>query len=367
MLRKLILKEWFRFFLSSCFVLLLLLTVANLISGLLRSNVSPRDVLFNYFIELPANIGRIIPISCLIASLFSINKLKNRNELVAIFASGLSRISFVNTIVFAALIAASVQFFVSSFVKPWVKSKRNILIENSEEKFRNLKSKGLWASTVGSSLLWYKSDQYYLSFAHYNGSLKKITKANIYYFDQSYQIKKVVSAAELDFSSSKNVWIGRDVQEIKMLNTPAFPIKNSYQVKEVVILEHPSDFKKLEADITTLSVIKLYYYISGLKTSGINVSEYQVLFLSNFSGFIICIIFSLISSISLFTPNRRNSSIGKNIATVFVFTILYWLINSYFFELGQNSKIDPYLACFAVPVVFSLYLLIFFFKNRRLS
>ncbi|CAN0327204.1 unnamed protein product, partial [Chrysoparadoxa australica] len=132
------------------------------------------------------------------------------------------------------------------------------------------------------------------------------------------------------------------------------------------ISEQPGDFKEIESDITTLNTPDLYRYIKTLQDGGINVNEYLVMFYEKFSPSVVCIIFSLIAAIGGFTPNRRGSSFGKNIFFVFVFVILYWLINSYFLELGKSSKIDPFLATFGVPFIFALFLAQQFFRHRKL-
>ena len=137
-LKRLIFKEWFKVFFSSAFLLFLLISVANLIGGLMRGNVSATDVLMNHLLEIPGAMSKILPVSCLVASLFSINKLKNRNELTAIFASGFSRQNFFVTVLQASIFVALFQFMMSGFIDPYAKKNRSRLIANPESKFKNL-------------------------------------------------------------------------------------------------------------------------------------------------------------------------------------------------------------------------------------
>ena len=116
-----------------------------------------------------------------------------------------------------------------------------------------------------------------------------------------------------------------------------------------------------------MNVVDLWQYIQQLKNSGINISEYMVLFYDKFSNSIICVIFTILASVSIFNPNRRSSSFGKNIALVLFFTIMYWLVYSYLIELGNNEKISPIAATFSVPIAFAFILIIIFSKNRKLS
>ncbi len=365
-LKKFIIMEWYRSFIGATTVLFLLITVANLISGFLRGNVTPTDVLFNHLIELPGYFNMIFPISCLVASLFSINKLKNRNELTAIFASGFSRKDFMLTLIQASVFVAFIQFIVAAYISPFAKSSRHNLIEDSGTKFRNLKSQGLRSSTIGSGKIWYKGDDYFFSFLSYDKKSKTLSKVAFYRMDTTHKLKMWLSADSIQYQDDKT-WVGSNIKSYKYLNNKSFPSLSIKETGKVELRENPSDFKQIEADITTLNVTKLYFYIKQLKTAGINTNKYQVLFLDKFSSSLICIILSLIAAITVFNPNRRNSSFGKNVIFIFIFTILYWFVYSYFIQLGQNSKIDPYLACFSVPIFFGFFLVFFFAKNRKLS
>lgn len=363
-LKRFILKEWYKIFLASFTVLILLTSISTIVSGLLRSNVTAQEVFLNFVIELPSFIERILPISCLCASLFSIYRLKNRNELAAIFASGFNRVDFISTILIGSFFVAFFQFLNSSFLRPYIKSHRDKLISDSSSKFRNLKSKGLSSSTVGTGRLWFKSGDYFIAYSHYNPSLKKMFNVDMYYFKGDFITKKL-KAKSIVYDQGYD-WKALEAQLIDNISKPFFPTTQSYDEYKIKLLEKPQDLIRLKSDITILNIFKLYRYIQTLKISNLNVSEYNVLFYSNFSSALICIIFSLISAIGIFSPNRRGSSLGKNLILVFVFTVGYWLINSYLIELGKTSLLNPILACFGVPVLFLIILSLITYKKRKI-
>lgn len=365
-IRTLILREWFRFFIASCFVLFLLLSVANLISGFLRLNVTPMEVIYNHLLEIPTHLKMIFPIGSLVASLFSVNKLKNRNELTAIFASGYSRKKFFIDIILASTFVCLIQLFVSFFVEPYFKANKNHLITNSESKFRNLKSKGLSASTIGSGKIWFKSNNYFFNFSSFDKKKNILSNVSLYQFDPDQKMKTKIDGQYAKFDSSANVWILYNGIRHDLLNNNAFPIKLNQKNFILPLLETPQEFKQIDSDITTLNGIKLYLYIKKLAQSGINVSEYDVILYDKISSSIVCIIFAILSSISIFSPNRRGSSFGKHLIFIFVFTIVFWLVNSYLIELGVNSKLDPLLSTFLLPFIFIFFIVIIFLKNRRL-
>ncbi len=367
LLKKLILKEWYRFFLSSVIVLFLLLTVANLISGFLRGNVTPVEVLLNYLIEIPGFLLKIFPVSCLTASLFSINKLKNRNELTAIFASGFSAKKYFVTLIQASAVVAIVQLFIGGFVQPMTRSYRDNLIENSDNKFRNLKAKGLRTSTIGTGKIWFKSGNYFFSFSSFdkkNGVLNNVT---LYFFNHLFKLERKIKASKL-IHSDGSFWIAENAHVFKNADSEkVFPEKVNIPSLKVELKEDLNDFKKIESDITTLGLFNLYLYISRLSESGINTSEYLIMFLDKISSSLICIILSLVAATAIFSPNRRTSSFGKNLGLVFLLTLVYWLTYDYSLELGRSSKINPYVAAFSLPFIFTIYLAYQYKVNQKLK
>ena len=318
----------------------------------------------NHILEIPSYLGKIFPVSCLVASLFSINKLKNRNELTAIFASGYSRKRYITDLFHASIFVMILQFLNLSFVGPFLKANRDSLITNSQSKFRNLKSKGLRANTIGSGSIWYKGDDYFFSFLSFDKKNLTINNASLYYFNTDQLLKKKITAKKIILK--EKTWIGFDVNILSNLHNSSFPLSQDFKSKTIPINETTEDFSQIESDITTLNIFELKSYINQLDNAGININEYLVLFLDKFASSILCIIFTLLASVSVFKPNRREEGFGKNLAFVFIFTIFYWLVYSYLFELGKNSIIHPAVACFSVPVVFSLFLVFFFYKNRKL-
>ncbi len=365
-IRKLITREWLRFCLSAFVVLLTLLSVGNLVTGFMRGNVSTSEVILSYLIQVPNFMIQIMPVSCLIASLFSINKLKNRNELTAIFASGYSRQSYIVDLLQVSAYVAVIQFILSAYISPYINSKRFDILEDSIEKFRSLQTQGLSSSTIGSGEVWYKSGNYYFSFSHFDAKVNKLFNINIYSYDNDYKLKKITAIPSMTYNDIDKTWLPEKVSEIALLNTPTFPKIEEY-ISPIFLNEKLEDFKKIESDITTLSFFKLYDYIKQLKKSGINVGEYLVIFYKHISDSVICIIFALLAAIPIFNPNRRNSSFGKSASFVFTFTLLYWLVQTFFVELGKNLKLLPVLACFTVPFIFSVFIFIVFYKNRKLA
>lgn len=365
-IRKHIAKEWLVFFLSAFILLILLLTVANLVSGFLRPNVSAIDVLINHLIELPGYSSQIFPVACLMASLFSINKMKNRNELTAIFASGFSRQDFIITIVVVASLASVFQFTFSSYLYPFTMKNRHVWIADGHKKFGNLKSKGLMTSTISSGKLWYRTKDFFLAFSAFDKKTSVLQNVTLYYITPPNRLAERISAKSASYIGKGN-WRFIDGKSHSEIDKETFPQSENFAQKDIDLSMELEQFVQAEADITTLDIHQLREYIGHLDDSGINTSEYQVMYWDKFSSTFICVLFALLAAIGIFNPNRRSSSFGKTVVVVFVFTLVYWFVYSYVSELGRSGKVSAFLSCFSVPSLFLCYLMFVFYRNRHLS
>jgi lipopolysaccharide export system permease protein len=364
-IQKIIVKEWFKFFFAALIALLLLLTIADIISGLLRSNVTAREVVLNYFIEFPSALAKTFPISCLIASLFSINKLRSHNELTAIFAGGFSLLNYLMTISLCSMIVGIALIGNLSIIQPYFKSKRHQLITDSEDKFINLKKQGFINSAVSGGKIWFKSSEYFFTFQRFDKRNLSLIGIEAYFLSPNYLLNKYIKASTATYQPATQKWELGNVLEYKNLDDSTFTSPKTYKVQQINLSQTPNDFVEIQSDISTLNIFKLNDYINKLSEAGINVNEYQIILYEKIAGPVMCILFSLLSCGALFSPSRRGSSMGKNLAVVFSFTLIYWLVNSYSMELGNSSKITPFFSVFTLPFVFLVGLILSFFVHAK--
>lgn len=365
LIKKILLKEWFVAFLGATIILATLVTVADLISGFLRGSVTPYQVLLNHLVEYPVYLSQIIPIACLAGSLFSINKLKNRNELTAIFAAGVSRLKVFSTIFQAALLVGVFQFLISAYLGPFVKKHRFDILGEASERFSNLEGQGLKASTIGSGKVWYKSGEYFVSFAQYDRSKNALFDVDYFFLNNEGKLTLFLKTSKL-LHLQDNVWEVHDGIYYDNLGELSFPRLARLEKNTIVLNETPEDFIQLESDITTLPIHLLRSYIIQLQRSGLNVGEYMILYLGHIAGALSCLVFAFFAAMGLFNPNRRNSSFAKNLGVVFCFTIFYWLGNSYLTELGRGGVISPHIASFSLLSFFTLIIFLSFLRARTL-
>ena len=364
-IRKLILKEWLTFFLGSVFILVMVLSLGHILTGLLKATNELKSILLDLVLELPTFLIKIFPVSCLVASLFSINKLKGRNELTAIFASGFSRKQFIFCIGMIGAFVGLILFFINGYLVPFTKQQQSSLTDTHPAIANKAKTSSVSINALKSGRIWFKGQDYFFSYSSFDGISNTIYDLNLYYYDTNFKFSEQVTASTATFVEG-NSWRLNKGLHVTNLENKTFPEPSYFHSKVFKLTETISDFKKINADISTLNIWRLYDYIQVLRVNGINDSEYFVTFLDKFSSAFTCLILAILASVALFNPNRRNSSFGSNIAFVLTFTFIYWFIYSYFMTLGQTSKIPAIAATFGVPSVFVVYLVFYFIYHRKL-
>jgi lipopolysaccharide export system permease protein len=360
-LSRIIIKEWFKSFIGAVVVLFMLISTADLINGFLQGKDSSR-VLLEYLLKMPDLMSKMLGICCLVATLFSFNKLKAHSELISILASGYSYSHIYFLIGSCSLFVVSAQFMNLSYLEPYANKVKRQEIQKS----RLNEGKYLTRSSLEGGKFWYKSQGYFASFAYFDRQKKSLKDFEIYFFSEQNTSVKIIRSDDAKFVGD-NYWQLINATEYTNLDSSAFPMEQAKGNQTIRLGEGPEDFGEFEADLTTLNFFKLRQFISKLSKTGINIEEYQVILWNKIFLSLACLVFALLPLSTIFNPNRRSSSFGLNVVITLLTTVVFWVLYSSSVAFGNSGKLPPIIATGLVPSVFMLYVVWTFLKNRKLS
>jgi lipopolysaccharide export system permease protein len=360
-LSRLIVKEWFKNLIGAVTVLFLLVSTADLINHFLQGKEANR-VFLEYALKMPDLMSKMFPICCLVATLFALNKLKAHAELISILAAGYSFLKIYTLIGLCALSVVAVQFLNLGFIEPYANAVKRQEIEKSKKS----EGKYLTRSSLEGGRFWYKSQNYFASFSYFDRKARSLNELVIFFFSPAHTSSKI-TAAKRAVSQGKGVWLLEGVTELSSLEGASFPLKETTERSEIQLLEVPEDFGEFEADLTTLNYFKLSNFISRLSKTGINISEYQILLFNKVFLSFVCLVFALIPLSSIFNPNRRSSSFGKNVVLTLLVTVVFWVLYSSAVAAGNSGRLPPLVATGIVPLLFMSFVAWTFLKNRKLA
>ncbi|MDA9085167.1 LptF/LptG family permease, partial [Candidatus Pelagibacter sp.] len=157
-MKKLIFKKFildvFRTFAIICVSISLIVWVIQAVKFLdfVAEDGHSFKVYFSYTIlNLPKIIHRIFPFVFFISLFYEITRYEIRNELLVLWSNGISKISFINTVIIYSLFISIFQFFLGSFISPLSQDKARDFIRNSNvDFFPSLIKAGKFIDTVSN-------------------------------------------------------------------------------------------------------------------------------------------------------------------------------------------------------------------------
>jgi lipopolysaccharide export system permease protein len=212
--------------------------------------------------------------------------------------------------------------------------------------------------------VWFKNKEYFSSFKSFNANTKELNELTLYLYDKNI-LTKIIQASKAIFVKETS-WILKPLTVYDELNLKNFSLIKGKKQLLVDLFVSPDDFTNYEAEANTLNIHNLGEYIDKLDKTGINTNKFKVLYFEKYSLSLICIIFALFPLSTIYNPNRRSSSFGKNVVFTLVFTIAYWLMYSSTIVMGNSGKIHPALATLILPVFFIAYIIYIYTANKKL-
>lgn len=363
---RLIIKEWITAFIGACVVMLLLISIADIISELMRGVTTVNDIVLHYLLEVPKWLIKIFPVGTMMATLFMLHKFQRKSELIAIFALGVSRVSLLSTIFILSLFVGILQFYNGAYLGAFFEFQKKKMLRDGGIHFRKDKTPELKAFSSKGDGFWFKNKSYFCSFEIFDKQKSEMHNVAYYFYSEDFKLTEVIWAKSASYVSGL-LWKFKDGEVVSSLQQKSFPKGEVFKERSVHLLERPQDFKDLNIEILELNYPNLKSYIGKLDRLGISSEEYETLLYDKVAAAVICLIFSFIPVEAIFTPNRRNNSFGKTIFIVIVVTLLFWLSYSSFFALGTGGKLPPVVATFIIPLLTFSYLLWYFYRKRNLT
>jgi len=243
------LKKFFVFLLALIFIFIVINLFENL-GNFLSKDASYMLILKHYLYKIPNIITVMLPVSLLLATLFSLNEFSKHNELVAMKASGISTYRIIAPLYIMGIFFAVFAFYFSNYIAPRAENISRT-IKNEQILDRNYYDTG-WKYDLA-----YLNDKGHFLFAEkYN--IKSHTMYDVYYYlikDDS--VKEIWELKRLVWEENK--WVGYNV-EIKKFSDIQDDFFSNYERKDLDLLKNTPDdlviYKKKTDELTLLELKK---------------------------------------------------------------------------------------------------------------
>ena len=344
-----ILREFSIIFLLVSIFFVLVSFIVDVFENLNRfiDNDVTSDILVDYYIaSLPEMISVSIPVTCLVASVFTYGMMVQRKEWLVFKSSGLSLYRLALPILFIGLIMSIGSFFFEN----------NVVIKNNKVKNEikaNHLSKNKSKSqnkAIYENVYFQKNEDYLIAIEKYNQMNETIVNLNFIELNNGKMIKRV--------DSKKSVWQdSKEKWEVKNYSIREFNedgsermIATSKQDSLINLNFTPKDINQIGNSAEEISYNQLKNQIITLKNNGVNTIKWEVdLHYKIAYSFISLIVIFCGIPLSVF---RSSTTLafggGLSLATIFAYIILLKFGQS----LGYAGALPPFLAAWFSNIIF---------------
>ncbi len=335
---------YFAMIVAAFLMLLLVFTLFELLSDILRNQISPLTVGEYLLNVVPYFLYTTTPLSMLLAVLVTFGLLQRSNEITAIKATGISLYRIVVPVLIASMLVAGVLFLSDQLYLPYTNKRQDAL--------RN-QIKGKPAQTyLRPDRKWIfgqHSDIYYYQF--FDPDRDVFGGVSVFQFDpHTFQITHRITADRAHWSSPMGRWVYEQGWE-RSLSGPAIESYRKFDAATYPQLaEAPAYFKKEIKQSSEMSYDELRRYIHDLEESGFDVVRLRVQLQKKIAYPLITLVMAVLAIPFALSAGKRSAVAG--VAIAIGIGVVYWTINGLFEAMGNLSQLPPAVAAWSPDLVF---------------
>lgn len=335
-------KKFISIFLGSLAFFVLVLGLTDLLMNIwnyINQQVPAKDVGMIMFYYIPKTVWYSVPIAVLFATAYTLSDLYAKNELVAIFASGISLLRFTMPLLVIALGLSVGLFYFEDIVVVPTYAKKIELTDIALNKEKSLNNDRIVIMSEEGNVI-YKAE-------HYDDKLEKLFNVIIVLRDEDKNFNTIVTSDSAEWKET--YWA--------LQNPIAYSEKDgniaiSYfdRKKQTVLVEPPATFRNNTVDVESVNTAEAKQYIEHLQKSGLPSAEASSIYYKKYSfPFIVFLVVFL--AIGLSGKTQKNVllvSLALSITAVVLFYVMQ-MVTMLMAKFG------------AIPPLFGAWFPVFFF------
>jgi lipopolysaccharide export system permease protein len=328
-------KEFLKYFGASMLVFTTLFLAVDMLSTVWQLKADSATLWAYYLYQLPMIIYRMTPVSCLMATIFTVSILSRTNELVALFSAGMSLARVTAPILFITVLISICSFFISDKLVPPFTKKRNYVY------FVEIKKNPGQYYTVKTNKIWYRSKDLIYNIKTFNPEKNTVQGLSIYYFNPKWDLIQLITAKSAHFQGTN--WHLETGTVTLFAEESSFPLTEQFQEKTITLDEKPGDINDINNNSDVMTVSELRRYIKKNKEAALDTNRYEVAYHGKFGFAFVSVVMAFLG-IPFSVSKDRSGSFALNIGICLGFVFLYWTLVSIGLNLGTSGRVAPVIA-----------------------
>ncbi len=347
-------KQFLGYFLAGLCVFVTIFVAADFTSTVMRFEVG-MDVFGRYYLYyLPAIVNQMVPVACLIATLFTLSAMNKSNELVSLFSMGVSLARVALPILVLVGVISMFSFWLGDRVLPRAVQAKDYIYYVEMKKKPNLYSQ------VKQDKIWYRYDNIIFNISVFSPENTLAQGVTMYYFDDAWHLIQMIRAQIVKMRDTS--WDMEDGSVTLFTDDSSFPLTRTFRQKTITMSEDLAEIKAATPSSGALSLSGLGRYIEKNKALGLDTRTFEVDYHGKlafaFAGFILSLI-----AIPFTTKQQRQGGAMMNIAFCALLGLVYWVLFSAGLSIGKHGSLPPMIAAWGANVLM-LGVALFLFKRR---
>lgn len=323
---------WF-YFLGGLLVFMTLFLAIDALGMMVSYKDALPSVLIQYYAySIPEIIYRMTPVACLLGAIFTLSTLNRNNELVALFASGMSLFRVTASIlIWVSLISVGI-FFMSDRVLPDFTKNKNFIF------YRDIKKNPSLYSMVRNEKIWYRSKDTIFNIKTLNAETQEAQGLTLYYFNQNWDLIQMITAQKVQLLGQN--WNLFNGSVTLFTEDSSFPLTSQFRKKTIVMSEDAKDLGSTANTADVLSLGELSEFIERNKEAGLDTVSYEVDYHSKY-GFSLAALVMTLVGIPFAVGRQRSGGLMLNMGICLGLVFIYWIFYSSALTLGKHGQINP--------------------------
>lgn len=338
-----VLKSFLGFFLGGLVVFLTIFLAVDAMSMAMSFPDAPGIALLNYYLfYLPEVLYQMVPVACLLGVLFTLSTLNRSNELLALFACGLSLLRVCLPIFIAVGVLSGLFFTAADQLLP-----RFVQLKNYTY-YHEIKKRPAQYSTVKTNRIWYRSKNTIFNIKTINRQKATAEGLTLYQLSENWDLAQMITASRVEL-------LGRQWKLLKgsitlFTTTTSFPLTQDFDEKIIAIDEELRDIQSSFNSVDVLSLKDLKRYIQKNKEAGLDTVSLEVVYHDKFASLIAAFVMVLLG-VPFSVTSNRNGGVLLNIGFCLLTVIIYWTLKNSSLTLGHHGHLPPVMAAWGPNIL----------------
>jgi len=349
-------KIFLSFFAAGLIVFVTLFVAIDYMTNLAQYKAPAEAVIKYYLLMAPSQVYQMVPVACLLGTIFTLSQLSKTNELVALFSSGMSLARISLPILILVVMISSVGFWLNDRLFPIINQRKNYVL------FVDIQKKPGLYSTVKTNKIWYRSGNVLFNIKTLQANKGTAQGLTMYFFNGAWQLIQMITASEVKLIGS-NWQLSNGT--VTMFTTDAnVPLTKDFKDKTISVSEDTADISKTSQSTETLSVAELKRFIQRNKDAGLDTLRYEVDYQAKFAFAFAAFVMSFLG-IPFSVTRQRAGGAAFNVGATIVLAFLYWSAYSSGITLGQHGALPPLIAVWLPNMAMVALSAVFLLRLKR--